>query len=93
MPSGRGRFSGLATLSANGSSRDEQNKIEEEPADEEQAHRNRGKDERAARPMRKGSGRRRAGVDRRRNMFSAGGRYMAFDRAVGRCRGPRGAGG
>src|SRR5262245_22711685 len=34
MPSGGRRLSGLVPLSANGSSRDEQDKIKEEPADE-----------------------------------------------------------
>jgi hypothetical protein len=93
MPSGSRRLSGLVTLSANGASRDEQNKIEEEPADEEQANRNPGKDERTARAMFQRLGNRIC-VDRRRNVFySGGGRHMVFNRAVGRCLGPWGAGG
>jgi hypothetical protein len=81
------------TLSANGASRDEQKKIEEEPADEEQAYRNSGEDEGTARAMFKCLGSRIC-VNRRRNVFYPdGGGHMVFNRAVRRWLEPCGAGG
>jgi len=90
MPSGGRRLSGLGTLSANGSSRHEQDKIKEEPTDEEQAYRNSSKDKRTARAMFQRSGGRIC-VDWRSNVFyAAGGGHMVFNRAVGRCLEPGG---
>jgi hypothetical protein len=68
IPSGSVRFSGLVTLSANRSSRQKQDEIEQEPADEEQTQSNSGNDERAAWPMFQCLGGR-LGVDRRSHML------------------------
>jgi hypothetical protein len=53
MPSGNGRASGCDADSANGTSRDEQKKIEGNPAEEEQSYGNAGDDECADRPAAK----------------------------------------
>src|SRR5882724_4078152 len=68
IPSGSGRLSGLVILLANAASRNEQDEIEQQPADEEQAHRDAGEQERAARPIfqQRGSA---LGIDRRRHVF------------------------
>src|SRR5215831_9512550 len=48
IPLGRGRSSGLEDSSANGTSRHEEEEIKEEPADEQQPHRDGSEQQRAA---------------------------------------------
>src|SRR5262245_31611978 len=72
-PSGSGRVSGLSMVSANGASRHEQEEVEEQPADKEQAHRDAGEEERAARALFQ-RGRNSVRVDRHRDIFLRDGR-------------------
>jgi hypothetical protein len=57
MPSGSGRCSGFASGSANGASRQKEEEIEGEPADEQQRHGDAGDDQRADRSIPKRLGR------------------------------------